>query len=98
MPQEVLLALIAAGGIVLGAAVGKLLEKLPSKGASTQELITNLHAEIERLTERVDELGNRLDSGERVGRQKDDYIHALRAHIALGNPPPPPPYPEGLKQ
>lgn len=98
MPQEVLLALIAAGGIVLGAAVGKLLEKLPTKGASTQVLITQLHAEIERLTERVDELGSRLDTGERVGRQKDDYIHQLRAHIALGNPPPPPPYPEGLKQ
>lgn len=98
MPQEVLLAFIAAGGIVLGAAVGKLLEKLPTKGASTQDLVTRFAAEIERLTERVDELGARLDAGERVGRQKDDYIHALRAHIALGNPPPPPPYPDGLKQ
>lgn len=98
MPQEVLLAMIAAGGIVLGAAVGKLLEKLPTKGASAQELITRFHAEIERLTERVDELTGRLDAGERVGREKDDYIHALRAHISAGNPPPPPPYPDGLKQ
>jgi len=98
MPQEVLLAMIAAGGIILGAAVGKLLEKLPTRGSSTQALVTRLHAEIERLTERVDELERTRDVGERVGRQKDDYIHVLRAHIALGNPPPPPPYPEGLKQ
>ncbi|MGX1932031.1 hypothetical protein [Microbacterium resistens] len=97
MPQDILLALIGAGGIVLGAAVTQLLGKLPSKGDATKTLVTSLHAEIERLSERVDGLTERVEQGERVGRAKDDYIHVLRQHITDGKKPPPPPYPEGLK-
>ncbi len=59
--------------------------------ATPLELLEAVTADNANLRTRVSRLENR-------DRVSTDYMHALRQHIAEGNPPPPPAWPEALNQ
>ena len=73
--------------IGLGGAIGAALVGARQKGLS--DLVVALGEELERHTDRIDDL-------ERRDRAQADYILALREHIIEGNPPPPPAWPQAL--
>lgn len=50
----------------------------------------------ERQNTRMDRLEQELAKQRNHSRIQDDYIFALRQHIADGKPPPPPPWPTEL--
>ena len=52
----------------------------------------------QRQDKRLDVLEQQLRDERKHSRAQDDYIFALRQHIADGKPPPPPAWPEALSR
>lgn len=66
----------------------------PAAGAVVTKYVRPRASVIERL-ESLEARYEKLEDDHRV---LQDYTHQLRQHIAVGQPPPPPPWPEGLRQ
>lgn len=53
---------------------------------------------FERQDKRIDRLETALEREQQHSRAQDDYIYALRQHIADQKPPPPPEWPAALSK
>ena len=65
-------------------------------GSRENTLLDQYQERVAEQNARIGVLEQRADAAAQREQIRDDYIMALRQHIADGKPPPPPPWPKHL--
>ena len=93
---SLIVGLIGAGGLSAVIVERMRLNAAAGSGSRENVMIDQYQERVKEQNERISLLEARADAAARREEIRDDYIMALRQHIADGKPPPPPPWPAHL--
>ena len=93
---SLIVGLIGAGGLSSVIVERMRLNATAASGSRENVMIDQYQERVKEQNERIGVLEARADASALREQIRDDYIMALRQHIAAGKPPPPPPWPAHL--